>query len=523
MKTSKLKSVTISALVLSVIAASGCSAGDTVSVAEDTKSQQNSSIASSVTSEQSNQQTEPESDMTTVADAQTKPASTTTVTEKPATETDKPATETDEPAAETDKAAQANEWIENKARGEKYVTVDCYSRKKAVLGAQTVKLYKVNEKVKIVATTNTGYSKLEDGTFIHNDYLSDSKVSVTVATTTQKPATTTVKPTATPSKAQYEWVIKPSYDYDDVVMLGNASKFIDMCIPTGYAYLSNYTYKDGKITHDFGDTTGSKLDGPFIAEKNGKKALIDYYKNIYTDFIFDDIFTNPVRTLEFRIYDEENEYGYKSYDGYTLNSDFELCCPIVGFGSEPCANYYDINKKVAYSVCMDLLWVLDDEYSGMCMVQGAIYEGSLESYDWNKMLTDRKGTGKYGIFSDGKLVVPVEYDGGSDVSVITDREFNEEEYYRQERAILHKNNKVYVFDKSGKCYSNGVYDYTEQPEKHNLVYANGYLTVCKNGKWGLLDVNGNEAVKCQFEDISSVYGGKAWAKQNGKWGVIKLA
>lgn len=35
MKTSKFKSIAVSALVLSVIAASGCSAGDTTSVTED--------------------------------------------------------------------------------------------------------------------------------------------------------------------------------------------------------------------------------------------------------------------------------------------------------------------------------------------------------------------------------------------------------------------------------------------------------------------------------------------------------
>ena len=49
------------------------------------------------------------------------------------------------------------------------------------------------------------------------------------------------------------------------------------------------------------------------------------------------------------------------------------------------------------------------------------------------------------------------------------------------------------------------------------------VTSIQSGKWGLIDVNGNEVVKCRFDDISSVYDGKAWAKQNGKWGIIKLA
>ena len=61
----------------------------------------------------------------------------------------------------------------------------CYSREKAVLGAKTVKLYNVNDKVTVVAVTDTGYAKLKDGTFIHNDFLSDSKVTVTAAPTSQ--------------------------------------------------------------------------------------------------------------------------------------------------------------------------------------------------------------------------------------------------------------------------------------------------------------------------------------------------
>ena len=57
----------------------------------------------------------------------------------------------------------------------------------------------------------------------------------------------------------------------------------------------------------------------------------------------------------------------------------------------------------------------------------------------------------------------------------------------------------------------------------SISAINGYLPVCKGGKWGLIDINGKEVLKCRFEDITSVYDGKAWAKENGKWGVIKLA
>ena len=103
----------------------------------------------------------------------------------------------------------APEWTETKASGTKYVNTDCYSRKKAVLGADTVKLYSVNDKVTVTAKTDTGYYKLDTGAYIHSDYLSDSKIVIQTTTTakkaeTPKPATTTKKQESKP-KSIYEY------------------------------------------------------------------------------------------------------------------------------------------------------------------------------------------------------------------------------------------------------------------------------------------------------------------------------
>lgn len=134
---------------------------------------------------------------TTAAVATTKPqetksAETTTTTTKAVT-TAKPKPATTTTAATT---KPAPEWTETKASGTKYVNTDCYSRRKAVLGAETVKLYSVNDKVTVTAKTDTGYYKLSDGSFIHGDYLSDNKVAQTATTKkaeTPKPAATTTK------------------------------------------------------------------------------------------------------------------------------------------------------------------------------------------------------------------------------------------------------------------------------------------------------------------------------------------
>lgn len=104
----------------------------------------------------------------------------------------------------------APEWTETKASGTKYVNTDCYSRKKAVLGADTVKLYSVNDKVTVTAKTDTGYYKLDTGAYIHSDYLSDSKIVIQTTTTAKKAETP--KPSQTTTKKQ-EGKPKSIYEY----------------------------------------------------------------------------------------------------------------------------------------------------------------------------------------------------------------------------------------------------------------------------------------------------------------------
>ena len=143
--------------------------------------------------------------VTTTKPQETKIAETTTTTT--ATATAKPKPETTTTVATT---KPAPEWTESKASGTKYVNTDCYSRKKAVLGAETVKLYSVNDKVTVTAKTNTGYYKLSDGSFIHGDYLSDSKIVIQTTTTTKKAETP--KPSQTTTKKQ-ESKPKSIYEY----------------------------------------------------------------------------------------------------------------------------------------------------------------------------------------------------------------------------------------------------------------------------------------------------------------------
>ena len=216
MKRKRTHTILATITLISVILTSACTAGSANSTTSSVPETAVTTTAPAVTGTVMDRIDEPKAEtttaqttaitaVTTTKPQETKSAETTTITTKAVT-TAKPKPATTTTAATT---KPAPEWTETKASGTKYVNTDCYSRKKAVLGADTVKLYSVNDKVTVTAKTDTGYYKLDTGAYIHSDYLSDSKIVIQTTTTakkaeTPKPATTTKKQESKP-KSIYEY------------------------------------------------------------------------------------------------------------------------------------------------------------------------------------------------------------------------------------------------------------------------------------------------------------------------------
>lgn len=149
----KKKHIAISLAVLAaVLLVGGCSAdgGNSSSITETTP------VSTTKT---------PETTTTTAPNETKKPETTTTVT-----------TKAPETTVVTTTTTKGPEWTEEKVSGTKYISETCYSRKKAVIGSDAIKQYFMGDSVKVTAKTNTGYFKLDNGEFIHGDYLSDTKV-----------------------------------------------------------------------------------------------------------------------------------------------------------------------------------------------------------------------------------------------------------------------------------------------------------------------------------------------------------
>ena len=94
-------------------------------------------------------------------------------------------------------AAPKPAWTEKKCSGTMYINISsCSARKEGLQGSTVVSYKYYGDAVKVIALTDTGYYKLDDGTYIHSDYLSESKPVATTVPATAKP---TVQDNATPA------------------------------------------------------------------------------------------------------------------------------------------------------------------------------------------------------------------------------------------------------------------------------------------------------------------------------------
>lgn len=94
-------------------------------------------------------------------------------------------------------AAPKPAWTEKKCSGTRYINISsCSARKEGLQGSEVVSYKYYGDAVNIAALTDTGYYKLDDGTYVHSDYLSENKP---VATTVPKAAKPTVQDNATPA------------------------------------------------------------------------------------------------------------------------------------------------------------------------------------------------------------------------------------------------------------------------------------------------------------------------------------
>lgn len=116
-------------------------------------------------------------------------------------------------------AAPKPAWTEKKCSGTMYINISsCSARKEGLQGSKVVSYKYYGDAVNIAALTDTGYYKLDDGTYIHSDYLSESKPAVTTVPATAKP---TVQNSTTPAPVLTDSPVNCSAEEAEVFRIVN--------------------------------------------------------------------------------------------------------------------------------------------------------------------------------------------------------------------------------------------------------------------------------------------------------------
>ena len=238
MKNTKRKLSFALALLMTVsLFATGCKKTD-----EDSNSLTDTSA---VTVAPITQMTTEETTEETTTEATTKETAETTTEETTETTTETTTgiasdTKTTETTTKVTEAA-SKDWNETEINEVMYTTQSCYSRKRAIVGAETVAQYKKGTKVNVVAATDTGYYKLDDGSFIHSDYLSEEKTPATTQATTAKTNPTNPDENKNPGTSvvstSYNIDYKTRYAYgtlttDEKMLYGNIVDAVSTLAPT---------------------------------------------------------------------------------------------------------------------------------------------------------------------------------------------------------------------------------------------------------------------------------------------------
>jgi hypothetical protein len=127
-----------------------------------------------------------------------------------------------------------------------------------------------------------------------------------------------------------------------------------------------------------------------------------------------------------------------------------------------------------------------------------------EEYDevgaFSEYLAGVKKDGKAGyIDTTGKWIIPNKFDVGSP--------------FYNGVAMVKDGNEYYQINKKGDKLNRDVYNGAGNP-------VNGYYPVQKGTTFGLIDETGKTIVDFKYQDITPLYEGVAWAKKEGKWGLV---
>ena len=289
-------------------------------------------------------------------------------------------------------------------------------------------------------------------------------------------------------KAEYSWEVEPTIEADDIY------------------YMADYPDAEHSINE-----LSKQADNPNAVIRRGDKlGIIDLDGQLLTEVEYKEIAnfgTNYMLIKEDPLYYEENLIYWIDENG-TITED-------TGNGDMNLTVYYYYGGARQRTGNTSAEFVQE----AIPVQQATEYAGISDGVKaWNSL------TGKYALEKDCNLMTDFIYDECGSIS--------------DGLCAICQNGKWGYIDEDGQVVIPIEYDasWKEYPvfvlgskrsssKVKDYCYgaSDGYVVLSQNGKWKLCDTSGKIIIPFgEFEEIRPVFGGKCWAKKDGKWGVLKV-
>lgn len=291
-------------------------------------------------------------------------------------------------------------------------------------------------------------------------------------------------------KAEYSWVVKPTIEADDIY------------------YMADYP----DVEHSINELS-KQADNPNAVIRRGDKlGIIDLDGQLLTEVEYTEIANFGSQYMLIKENQNYDEYNLWWIDENGTIIDTEG----VGNGDMNLTVYYYYGGARQRTGNTSAEFVQD----AIPVQQATEYAGMSDSVKaWNSL------TGKYALEKDCNLITDFIYDECGSISdglcaVCQNGKWG----YIDEKGqvvipIEHDASweEYPVFALGSKRSSSKVKDYC-------YGASEGYVVLCQDGKWKLCDTSGQVKIPFgELEEIRPVFDGKCWAKKDGKWGVLEVA
>lgn len=310
----------------------------------------------------------------------------------------------------------------------------------------------------------------------------------------------------TNSKKAYTWAVEPKIEADDIYYLKDEN-------------MKDYSWNALNRQMNTSYAVLKRKDAYGIIGMDGKLAAEVKYQGVGCIWKYYELETKePVY---------EPEYDTEMSDYYFVEEDKKVKPAVAVFGDAQlyrggfyyCDGLHNV-AEAAEAISMGMEYQKKPEAVIPVKRSEELYNGDQNDRQWYEELES-----KYALCDpEGELLTDFIYEecGVSSEGVAAAKKDGKWGY------IDEKGKTVIPFEYDASCtYESYVfsYDTVSKPEEEAFCYAasDGYVPLCKKGKWELRDTSGKVVISAgTFEEIRPVHDGKCWVKKDGKWGVIRL-